>query len=282
MQWHSSRFALVAVLSAGAFACSLPTGGLGVADRGETSVTDAAPASSAETSVTTPEDDAGMESDVTTDTAIELGLDASRDAVTAVGESGGSDGTDGTDALDGTSDHGDGECTPIGDELMVNGDFELPAIGRDSTKYSNDGAFLPGFTLHAVGAWNRFWIENGAPGGVTHPRHLDGVQAICLNADGTADDYVEQRFPTVVGARYRLRFALTDEKNAGPSTTAVRVEVAAAVRTFDRKSDDGWQTKTMTFVALGDSTLLRIVDTTPGSAWDHSPFIDAVSIRTCE
>ncbi|MEO7095739.1 MAG: DUF642 domain-containing protein [Polyangiales bacterium] len=170
-------------------------------------------------------------------------------------------------------------CKPKGDDLLVNGSFELPAQAKDTRTNSTDPDFLPGWTLVAP-AWGDFWLENGKPAGKT--RTKDGAQSVCLNSDGSGPSAVEQSFTTVVGARYELRLWLTDENVAGPSDAAVKVEIGSEVRTFDRKADTGFVEKSIVFRAFDTKTLVRIGDQSPSAAWLSSPFVDLVSVRACE
>jgi hypothetical protein len=159
--------------------------------------------------------------------------------------------------------------------LLVNGGFELPAIAGNPYVFSVDPAYLPAWTLSAGG--NQFFIENGAP--FTIPRHSEGAQAICLNGDGAANVFVEQSFATTSGQPYTLTLWMTDEQVAGPTATAVRVDVAGMSMTFDRTGDTGYAMKTLSFVATSSTTTLRLSDASPGSIPGSSPFIDDVVVR---
>ena len=171
------------------------------------------------------------------------------------------------------------ECKPTGDDLLDNGSFENPSEGKDTRTNSKDPSFMPGWKLTASDS-GKFWLENGKPTGKL--RAKDGAQSICLNSDGSGTSAVEQSFTTVVGARYDLRFWLTDENVAGPSDAVVKVEVGGEVRAFDRKYDNGYVEKSVVFRAFDTDTVVRITDETPSSAWLESPFVDLVSVHACE
>jgi Protein of unknown function (DUF642) len=158
--------------------------------------------------------------------------------------------------------------------LVVNGGFELPAIAPNADVYSTSPTYLPGWTLAAGG--NQFFQENGEP--FQRPRFSQGAQAICLNSDGAPNIYVEQTFATKVGKPYTVSFSMTDEQGAGPSGTAVKVDVAGVTQTFTRAADTGYARKSLNFVATGASTTLRISDATPSNLPLNSPFIDDVFI----
>jgi hypothetical protein len=160
------------------------------------------------------------------------------------------------------------------DNLLANGGFEQPQNGLGDA-YSVDPAYLPGWHLSAGG--NQFFLEHGTPWG--HARFTEGDQAICLNGDGAPNVYIEQTFPTQIGASYVLSFDMTDEQVAGPSACAVKVDVAGVTRTFDRSADTGFATKALTFVASATTTTLRLTDVTPGTAYYNNPLIDAVLVQ---
>ena len=186
----------------------------------------------------------------------------------------------GPDTFD-AGDASDGGCGTV--NLLANAGFEAPAITANTKVYSNDAAFLPSWSLHALVAdgTNRFWVENGVLPSVGFSRHVEGTQSICLNGDGIAMVWVEQSFATTPGARYRISFSLTDEKAAGPSECAIQVDVVGKTFVFPRSGDTGWKVDTVDFTATSSTTTVRFTDATPASAAFNSPILDDVSVVDC-
>ncbi|HEV8542939.1 MAG TPA: DUF642 domain-containing protein, partial [Verrucomicrobiae bacterium] len=156
--------------------------------------------------------------------------------------------------------------------LIVNGDFEQPALAGNGDIYSSDSRFsLPGWTVPKGG--NQFFLEYGEPFSVA--RHSKGRQSVCINGDG-APVKLSQTFATVAGASYHLQFALGEERSGRPSPTRVMVEVADFKQEVAIGSTASFAIEGFTFIAPTAQTTLTFTDLT--SAAGDSPFIDDVFV----
>ena len=159
--------------------------------------------------------------------------------------------------------------------LLTNGSFELPALPGNGDTNSDSGLLsLPGWIYYAPTP-NSLLLEYGQPTG--SPRFADGRQAVWLNGEG-APVILSQTFPTTNGQNYVLRFAQSDEQNAGPSASQLLVSVAGLSRVFSRTNDTNYVVKTWQFTAISASTTLQFTDTTSAAFPTNSPFLDAVSV----
>jgi hypothetical protein len=260
--------------------CSVQLSGLGTDDpvRDATTTPDAAADETGALVDSAAAPDFGGGTDAPSDDAYDATIDSNAPVDTALDDTLVAIDAPPDTGTDADADAGEG-CKPTGGNLLDNASFEDPAEPKDTRTNSNDEGFLPGWKLVASDR-GKFWLENGKPSGKT--RSKDGAQAICLNSDGSGTSAVEQSFDTIVGGRYELRFWLTDENVAGPSDAAVKVEIGSEVRTFDRKADTGYVQKSLAFRAFDVKTTVRITDVSPSSAWLNSPFVDLVTVRSCE
>ncbi len=162
--------------------------------------------------------------------------------------------------------------------VVVNGDFESPALAGNGVIYSNDGSFsLPGWTYSTGG--NQLYLEHGQPYNVA--RYYSGTQAVSLNGDG-APVFLSQTLNTVAGQLYQFSFGLNEENVFHTnSATAVRVDLGALSQTFTlgtQTGPNGYVVFSLPYTATAASTTLTFTDVTPSFASGDSPFLDAVSL----
>ena len=162
--------------------------------------------------------------------------------------------------------------------VVLNGDFESPALAGDGVIYSTDSAFsLPGWTYSTGG--NQVYLEHGKPFNVA--RYYSGRQALSLNGDG-APVFLSQNLNTVAGQAYQFSFALNEENVFHTnSATAVRVDLGALSQNFTLGAQtglNGYVVYSLLYTATSASTTLTFTDITPSSASGDSPFLDAVSL----
>ena len=165
--------------------------------------------------------------------------------------------------------------------LTFNGSFEASNHPGNGALYSSDPSFtLPGWTWSSGS--NQISVEYGQPAGF--PRYADGNQAVGFHGNGRPVS-ISQTFETAPGQNYILRFAQSDENNAGPSCSQLTVSVAGLIRVFSLTNDSGnhlwedhgYRLQAMQFTAQSNWTTLTFTDTSaPGCP---SPFLDCVCVN---
>lgn len=166
--------------------------------------------------------------------------------------------------------------------LIRNGSFEEgPPTGTFRNLPGGSNA-LPGWVvtgegIDLVGAG--YWIS------------ADGTCAIDLDGSArgpTTPPYVRggiaQTFATTPGGRYRLTFQLAGNPNRPPALKPLRVAAAdqSVEFIFDATGrtgrDMGWEEKTWTFTAQGDSTTLEFTSLTESPQTGYGAAIDLVVV----
>lgn len=158
-----------------------------------------------------------------------------------------------------------------GDNLLVNGSFEQgPWVGTylpiDSGSTAIDGWVVSRQEIDIVVYWLAY----------------DGDKSIDLNGSPGRGG-IKQTFATNEGTMYRVTFAMAG--NPEGMTPIMRMGVSAAGSStefsFDIAgksiTDMGWQTKTWTFVATGQTTTLEFYSLMSPTSW-FGPAIDNVSV----
>ena len=165
--------------------------------------------------------------------------------------------------------------------LTFNGSFESSNHPGSGAIYSSDPSFtLPGWTWSSGS--NQISLEYGQPAGF--PRYADGNQAVAFHGNGRPVS-ISQTVETTPGQNYILRFAQSDENNAGPSCSQLTVGVAGLLRVFSLTNDSGnhlwddhgYRMQAMHFTARSNWTTLTFTDTS--AAGCPSPFLDSVCVN---
>lgn len=152
--------------------------------------------------------------------------------------------------------------------LVVNGDFESPAIATNFVSHPTGGS---------VGGWV---VDRGSVDVArTCWEAATGSQSVDLN--GLTAGGIHQDLSTTPGTTYLLRFALAGNPLAGPSLKRVEVGWGSttSVVTFDTagrsSADMGWSYQQLSVRADATTTRVRFVSLTTG---DAGPAIDDVSV----
>jgi choice-of-anchor C domain-containing protein len=158
---------------------------------------------------------------------------------------------------------------------LSNGSFETPVLTPNTIQRF--------FTGQSIGAWK---VTKGDVDliGAGFWQAKDGVQS--LDLDGANNGTISQTFDTLPLVKYEVSYALAGNIANGPVVKTGQVLVNGRVVqnfSFDitgkSRTDMGYVTKEVTFLATGTSTTLQFSSTTSPSGW--GPVIDKVDVESC-
>lgn len=151
----------------------------------------------------------------------------------------------------------------LGQNLVVNGDFEQPNIAPAIV------------VVHLVGTTLDGWkVETGSVDTVRNWQNASGAQSLDLSGDEPGSIY--QDLSTVAGQRYLLRFAHAPNPVIVGSTSpwikqaevywdSLRVDALTRDQTGYNDNFMGWEYQTYNLLALSSTTRLRFVSLSPGN-----------------
>ncbi|WP_375173324.1 choice-of-anchor C family protein [Pseudooceanicola sp.] len=155
---------------------------------------------------------------------------------------------------------------------VVNGSFEDPTGSGAFQTYDPGSGSLTGWTIsganidHISGYWE----------------HSDGVRSIDMNGNGGGASISQMVTNLVIGRSYTLLFDMA----GNPDDSPVRKDLFAAIAGFSdqfsfyttgrTRTDMGWTTMSLDFVANDTSHLLQFDSITDGAA--YGPALDNVRI----
>jgi len=176
-----------------------------------------------------------------------------------------------------------GDCTPTGNDLIINGDFEDPEPVANGGQWEVYPAGIPGWSV-VSGAGIE--IQEGGVAGAPH----SSDQLVELDSHGSGSQTrMQQVISTVPGQKYQLKFWHSPRPNNGPDTdNAIELNVLITSTsgtivndTIGLPSFSGsgtvWTEHTYNFIALDTQTSIRFSD--DGSEADTlGGYLDDVSV----
>ena len=160
--------------------------------------------------------------------------------------------------------------------LVTNGSFELGSNDAAPGGYTTVGVGSPDIAGWTVGSGTVDWI-NG------YWQASDGTHSIDLNGNSVGD--ISQAISTIAGQKYTLTFDLSGNPDIRSDTRTVAVSAGGAPVNFsytfttppNSRSNMNWTPESLTFTALGASTLIDFQSTSTGNCcWGAA--LDHVSV----